>query len=106
MEQGQTQGLHGSATFMGRLRPTVGEPGGFTDRLGLLRLGSRIEGRIVLDPIGIVAPTQAAKAIPYVRAVFNYADLHLVKAEYGFVWLTYWEPTTSDLPPLEFNFFC
>jgi hypothetical protein len=87
MEQGQTQGLHGSATFMGRLRPTVGEPGPFTDRLGLGRLGFRIEGRIILHPIGIVALTEATEAIPYFRAVFNYADLHLERIEYGFVWL-------------------
>jgi hypothetical protein len=78
MNHGQTKSFKGSVSLIGHLLPTIEEPGRFTSRLDLFRLRSRIEGRIILDPIAIVALTQATEAVTYIRAVFNYTEVHLV----------------------------
>jgi hypothetical protein len=71
MNQGYTKGFKGSVAFAFSLRPTIEEPGRFTGRLVFRGLQFRIEGRIVLNPIVIVALTEATKAIAHVSAVFN-----------------------------------
>jgi hypothetical protein len=104
MEQGYTQGLNGLLGLLRSLLPTIREPGCFTGRLDLFWLRSRIKQGIVLDPIAIVALTEATKAAPYRMAIINYTDVHLGVEEYGFIKLL-GTLTARSLPPFHFKFF-